>query len=278
MAVTLLLWRHAPDRLLIAAFPLASLAVTAIAVVDPPLALTPMFYVWPLMTGAYFLRRRESLLTYACVCGSFGAASLWAFDEGPRLIQWVTVVVVGGVLIGFVDALKSGLLALVERLTTLARQDPLTGALNRRALVEELEAEIARSARAGTPCALAVVDVDHFKEINDSFGHAAGDAALRGLVATVSRRLRKGDVVGRLGGEEFAVVLAGTDADGAERYANALRALVADDAAGNGMPYTVSVGVAEVDGATPTAEELLAAADAALYSAKRAGRDTVRAA
>jgi hypothetical protein len=90
MAVTLLLCRRAPDGLLRAAFPLATLGVTAIAVLDPPLALTPMFYVWPLTTGAYFLRRRASLLTYACVCLGFGAASLWAIDDGPRLIQWVT--------------------------------------------------------------------------------------------------------------------------------------------------------------------------------------------
>jgi len=112
---------------------------------------------------------------------------------------------------------------------------PLTGALNRRALVAELDAEIARSTRAGTACTVAVVDVDHFKQINDRFGHAAGDAALRGLVATMSRRLRRGDVVGRLGGEEFAVVLAGADASGAECYGNTLRALVAEDAAGSGM-------------------------------------------
>ena len=279
LAIVLLAWRRAPDSLLLAAFPLAALAVTTIAVVDPPLALTPMFYVWPLMSAAYFLRRREALLTYAFVSASFGAASLWAFDSGPRFIQWVTVVIVGAVVVGFVAALKTALTALVERLSALAREDPLTGALNRRAFVERLDAEIARSARFGASCAVAVVDVDHFKDINDRFGHAAGDAALRNLVATVSGRLRRGDVVGRLGGEEFAVALSGADAEGAEAYANMLRGLVAAEAARRGVPFTVSVGVAAlVPSATIDAELLLATADAALYRAKRAGRDTVRAA
>jgi diguanylate cyclase (GGDEF)-like protein len=276
VALLLLLWR-APDWLLLSAFPVGGLVVSAIAVLDPPLALTPMFYIWPLMTAAYFLQRRELALTYLTVCGSFGAISLFALDDGPRLIQWITVAGVGAVVVVFVAALKTGLDELVARLRTLAREDPLTGALNRRAFVERLDDELARAARAGSPCAVAVIDIDHFKAINDRFGHAAGDAALRGLVATVSERLRRGDALGRLGGEEFAVLLADATADGAERYADELRELIALDAAASGTPFTVSVGVAE---AAPggTAEDLLLAADAALYSAKHAGRDTVRAA
>jgi diguanylate cyclase (GGDEF)-like protein len=259
----------------VGAFPLAAVAVTAIAVLDPPLALTPMFYVWPLMTAAYFLRRRGVRLTYAVVCTSFGAASLWAIDDGPRLMQWATVVIVGAVVVGFVERLKEGLSELVGRLGTLAREDPLTGALNRRALLERLDAEIARAGRAGGSCAVAVIDIDHFKDINDRYGHAAGDVALQRVVATISRRLRRGDALGRLGGEEFAVLLTGAGADGAEAYADELRALVAADAAASGTPFTVSVGVAALRAAVLGAEGLLAAADDALYRAKRAGRDTV---
>jgi diguanylate cyclase (GGDEF)-like protein len=272
----LLVWR-APDWMLLAAFPLAALTVTAVAVLDPPLALTPMFYVWPLITAAYFLQRRDVLVTYLVVCLSFGAVSLWALDDGPRFIQWVTVAIVGGVVVVFVGALKRGLDELVGRLNTLAREDCLTGALNRRAFVERLESEVARSHRAGTSCAVAVIDIDHFKAINDRFGHAAGDAALCGLVATISRRLRRTDTLGRLGGEEFAVLLADAEAGGAERYSDELRALVAGNAAAAGTPFTVSVGVAATDGPETTAEGLLLAADAALYRAKHAGRDTVRA-
>jgi len=227
------------------------------------------------MTAAYFLRRREVAVTYAVVCLSFGAVSLWALDGGPRFIQWATVAIVGGVVAGFVGALRSSLDELVRRLSRLACEDPLTGALNRRAFVERLDAEIARAVRSGGSCAVAVLDVDRFKQINDRYGHAAGDAALRQLVATVSRRLRSGDALGRLGGEEFAVLL--TDARDADlrAYVEEVRALVAADAAAAGTPFTASGGLASLSGTRTSAEDLLAAADAALYEAKRAGRDTV---
>jgi diguanylate cyclase (GGDEF)-like protein len=277
MALVLLVWRGR-DWILLAAFPLAALTVTAIAILDPPLALTPMFYIWPLMTAAYFLQTREVMLTYLVVCASFGATSLWALDDGPRLIQWVTVAVVSGVVVIFVAALKRELAELVGRLRALAHTDSLTGALNHGAFVARLEAELARRERSGTSCAVAVLDIDHFKVINDRFGHPAGDAALRRLVATVSRRLRGTDALGRLGGEEFAILLADTDMAGAKEYAEEMRGLVAADAAAAGVPFTVSFGLAVPAGPGVTATDVLEAADAALYRAKRAGRDTVRAA
>jgi diguanylate cyclase (GGDEF)-like protein len=277
-AMLLLVWRKPPDVLLVGAFPLAALVVTAIAVLDPPLSLTPMFYVFPLMTAAYFLGRRAVHLTYAVVVGSFGAVALWVLEDEARFIMWVTVAVVGGVVVVFVQTLKNGLNELVGRLGALAREDPLTGALNRRALLERLDAAIAGARRTGGSCAVAVVDIDHFKEINDRYGHAAGDAALRRVVATVSKRLRRDDELGRMGGEEFAILLSGAGAEGAAAYADELRMLVAGDAQAAGTPFTVSVGVAALPQEPVTAEDLLAAADEALYRAKRAGRDTVRAA
>ena len=278
MATLMLLWHRAPDRLLLAGFPLAALTVTAIALLDPPLALTPMYYVWPLMTAAYFLRRREVLLTYGLTCLSFAAVAPWAVDQGPPVIHAATVAIVGGVVISFVGVLRVRLEDLLLGLRTLARVDALTGALNRGAILDTIDAAIAAARRTGTSCALALVDIDHFKAINDQFGHAAGDAALRRLVSVIAGRLRGGDALGRLGGEEFAVLLTGTDADGAAVYAHELRAYVARDAAESGMAFTVSVGVAQLDGKCTSADALLAAADAALYRAKRAGRDTVRAA
>jgi diguanylate cyclase (GGDEF)-like protein len=165
-----------------------------------------------------------------------------------------------------------------RRLSVLAREDPLTGSLNRRAIVERLEQELATARRSGAWPAVAVLDVDHFKDINDRFGHAAGDEALRTLVTAVTRRLRAGDAVGRLGGEEFLVVLADADADGAATYADDLRVLIAAGAAATRTPFTISVGVAAPGPGTVSADGLLAAADAALYRAKRAGRNVVRAA
>jgi diguanylate cyclase (GGDEF)-like protein len=276
-AVLALVWKRVPDFLLVAAFPLAAVVVTAIAVLDPPLALTPMYYVWPLMSAAYFLGRRALLVTYGTVVLSFAAAIPW-IEPRPTPIQWLTVAIVGGVVVFFVRRLTRALERQARALGVLAREDPLTGALNRRALVERLEQELARARRSGTGPAVAVLDVDHFKEINDRFGHAGGDAALRGLVTAIGDRLRAGDALGRIGGEEFAVMLGGTDAPAATVYADELRVLVGASAAATGTPFTISVGVAASAHGHEDAEALLAAADAALYAAKRAGRDTVRAA
>jgi Diguanylate cyclase, GGDEF domain len=182
MAAVKLLWRRPPARFLLAGFPLAGLTVTAVALFDPPRALTPMYYVWPLLTAAYFLQRREVLCTYAVVCGSFAAIAPWAVTQGPPLVHGVTVAVVGSVVVAFVGMLKDRLDKVVGRLRVMSRIVDLTGALNRRALVERIDGEITLARQTGASCALAVLDVDHFKTINDRYGHAAGHAALRRLV------------------------------------------------------------------------------------------------
>jgi diguanylate cyclase len=121
---------------------------------------------------------------------------------------------------------------------------------------------------------VAVLDVDHFKRINDRHGHAAGDAALCRLTALLDERARGNDVVGRLGGEEFAVLLDGAGVEGAAAYAEDLRRALAEP--GACVPtFTVSVGVAALQDGEPTAERMLVAADRALYAAKAAGRDRV---
>ncbi len=223
------------------------------------------------------LRRRALLATYGTAVASFAAGIPW-IEPRPTPIQWLTVAIVGGVVLIFVRRLTHALERQARRLADLAREDPLTGALNRRALVERLEAELIRARRSGAWPAVAMIDVDHFKDINDRFGHATGDAALRVLVTAVTHRLRAGDALGRMGGEEFAVMLAGIGPAGAAEYAEELRVLVADSAAATGTPFTISVGVAAPQDGGEDAEGLLAAADAALYDAKRSGRDTVRAA
>ena len=276
VCITVLLWQQVPDRALVLGFPLAALVVTAIAVLDPPLALTPMFYVWPLVCAAAFLRTPAVIGTYAGVVVSFGAAIPW-IEPRPTPIQWLTVAIVGGVTVAFVRRLTQASDQQARRLAALAREDSLTGALNRRAIVERLEYELAAAPRSGAWPAVAVLDVDRFKDINDRFGHAAGDDALRALVAAVTRRLRAGDAIGRLGGEEFLVVLANADAGGAATFAEDLRMLIAAEVA-DSTPFTISAGVAAPDQAGADAEGLLAAADAALYRAKHAGRNAVRAA
>ena len=139
--------------------------------------------------------------------------------------------------------LREQVLALVVRLRTLASHDSLTGALNRGAFEQRLDAELARTQRTDSPLALVVFDVDHFKAINDSFGHAAGDAALRAIGDEVATSMRRSDVFGRLGGEEFGLVLPDTDMAGAAVVADKLRRRLAKAAAGPAL--TVSFGVAQ---------------------------------
>jgi diguanylate cyclase (GGDEF)-like protein len=165
-------------------------------------------------------------------------------------------------------------LALVLRLRTLASHDSLTGALTRGALEQRLDAELARSRRGATPLSLVIFDVDHFKALNDSFGHAAGDAALRGIGDVVAAGRRRSDVFGRLGGEEFGLLLPDTDIAGAASVADKLRRCLGAPTASR-HPLTVSFGVAEVHSGASSVNAMFADADRALYAAKRAGRDRV---
>lgn len=173
--------------------------------------------------------------------------------------------------------------SLVSEMETLARTDALTGVVNRRAFDEELEREVARSRRAGTPVSLILLDVDHFKAFNDFHGHPEGDACLKRVANVLRAQVRRGgDLLARYGGEEFCVVLPDTDEAGALVFAEGLRAAI--EAAGiehgasdRGM-VTASLGVATFSadaGGTLSAADLLKTADIALYGAKRSGRNRV---
>jgi diguanylate cyclase (GGDEF)-like protein len=161
------------------------------------------------------------------------------------------------------------------KLEQLATQDPLTGALNARSFVERLTQELERIRRYSRPLALLYLDLDDFKIVNDRHGHQTGDAVLR-LVANATRRaLRQSDVVGRLGGDEFGVLMPETDGAGAE--AAALRLVNSIRSVFQGTPsVTASIGlVSTLNVATLGAEELLRRADKAMYEAKRSGKDRV---
>ena len=168
-----------------------------------------------------------------------------------------------------------------QQLAAAARTDAKTGLLNAAAWQRQADAEVARAQRAGIPLALLLVDVDHFKRVNDSHGHLIGDEVLRALAAELRQQVRESDVVGRFGGEEFTVLLPRTDDAGACRIAERLRASAARlsvPLAGPAAPVgvTVSIGVAVLGPHGRDLFELLAAADAALYRAKDAGRNQVR--
>lgn len=161
---------------------------------------------------------------------------------------------------------------LVSELDRLARTDALTGLPNRRVLEERLEEELHRSARSRRPFALAIIDVDYFKRINDTYGHAAGDEALQRFASTLRVHARHADFVARFAGDEFAMVLIDVDPPKArailERLVEAIRALrLSNDAS-----LSASVG-GTLSYPVDNAESILERADAALYQAKQAGRD-----
>lgn len=169
--------------------------------------------------------------------------------------------------------------ALKEKAELEARTDHLTGILNRRRFFELAERERARAVRYQRPLSMLMIDADYFKNVNDTWGHSAGDQVLQEMARRIRSELRDVDIFGRLGGEEFAVLLVEVDAEGARDVAQRLRAVVArayalqqDDAS---TELTISVGLASLNGREVGIEQLLREADEALYQAKRAGRDRV---
>lgn len=165
-----------------------------------------------------------------------------------------------------------------QELARSAALDYLTGAMNRGAIEDQGGRALTRARRRGTPCAAIVIDVDHFKRINDAHGHAAGDGALREIVLRLRAVLRLEDGLGRLGGEEFLVLLDESDAEcaaaTAERLRQAIRTMPLMLESGP-HPCTISLGVALLDDADGSFSDLLRRADRALYAAKAGGRDRV---
>jgi diguanylate cyclase (GGDEF)-like protein len=203
---------------------------------------------------------------------SFGSLMLFGddFSEEDR----ITAVSLASHAVVALD--NARLHRIVER---QALVDGLTGLANRRQCEETLADELARVERFGGPLAVVVVDLDWFKDVNDRYGHPAGDAVLRELAALLREMLRDIDVAGRWGGEEFLLILPGTDLAGAAKVAERIRVALAGRIVlaqdGTPIPVTASFGVAATPGAT-TAAELFAAADAAMYEAKRAGKNRVQ--
>jgi diguanylate cyclase (GGDEF)-like protein len=176
------------------------------------------------------------------------------------------------------DSLYRSGLALKEanrRIEELAELDDLTGSLNRRCIMRFLDDEIARAHRTSVPCAIALIDLDWFKRINDTYGHPTGDEVLKTFAITVFANIRSVDRFGRYGGEEFLLVLPETPVDVAVRLLDRLRSIIAGldwSAFSPGMRVTVSAGVATLK-AGETADTFLARADGALYKAKAQGRN-----
>lgn len=212
---------------------------------------------------------------------------LVGLDKERVLHEWqqrVKLFLIGAIilliLLGIVVSMQLKTLRQQGQLQEMAITDPLTGIANRRHLTTTGTKEIAKAARYRNSASLLMVDIDHFKVINDTYGHPCGDRVIQAVATTMAQTIRTTDEVGRIGGEEFVAVLPGTDAQGALILANRLRELIEISnsvTSDEGIPirFTISVGVACVSDETTTFEQVLAKADQALYEAKNRGRNTV---
>ena len=222
--------------------------------------------------------------------GKFGVFPSWTVDILGRpellIMPKITNLVAGGVVLGLLlfhwlphavkDWKRSEQRA--HDLQSLAAIDPLTGLYNRRQFETLARAELARCQRYVRPCSFLMIDVDHFKLVNDTFGHEMGDWVLKMVANTLTAARRDADVVARFGGEEFVIMLPETTRDAAAMVAERIRSMVAASALAVGdsrLSLTISVGVGETMAGLPGVEAVLRDADQALYDAKANGRNIV---
>jgi diguanylate cyclase (GGDEF)-like protein len=251
------------------------LLVGVLMAVVRPIEATPFLYLWPMVFSAYFCSRRElagdlALMWITLAVGVFGFSTdpmKPALFIGVGLSITLTTVVV--------RLIAEHVSRVIAQLVKAADTDYLTGLYNRRAFDTELRGQCDRARRSGLPLALASFDLDHFKQINDRFGHAEGDRVLQEFGALLERELRGGDTLARVGGEEFAVVLFGVGLAEAVAFAQRIGYQLSSRSRESGPKLSASVGVAALSASADDPAALMLASDRALYAAKAAGRRRV---
>ena len=268
-----------PRALLFAALSSTSLLITAgIYASNRPTSVYALFYVGAVLAAFFVLEQRAALAQVAIVALAYGGLMLHEQPPGAteRWLVTVATVLAAGLMVGAmrrrVDSLIRELSANVDRLAEAARTDALTGLVNRRGFDEAVGQELARMRRGGLPFALVLCDLDRFKDVNDSLGHPAGDLVLKRVAEAFGATVRDVDTVARLGGEEFGVLLAGTDEAEAVAVADRLRHALERTFAADDFRLTASCGVATAV-EHPDADGLMRAADTAMYAAKQLGRN-----
>jgi diguanylate cyclase (GGDEF)-like protein len=257
---------------LLLALAMSSAAVVASGEADTPFAL---LYIWVEVEGWYVLRARDArALTAMTILASGATMAVVATEYDNAMTWWVMLVGTTLTVATLAAVLRSRADRLVATLAEAASSDPLTGLLNRRGFREHAGKEMARARRYDVPLAIVVADLDHFKALNDTFGHRSGDDALSAFAALCRANTRPFDLIARMGGEEFAFLLPNTaEAEAAITADRVRRAMHAQLASPDGNPVTASFGVAAHPDHGADLETLLANADRALYVAKSRGRD-----
>lgn len=250
------------------------LFIATIVAVGRPVGPTPFLMLWPMLTTAYFFGRREllaaSLLMLCSLAGALVINPTVGDDFLLQLVPTTLVVAIASTLLVMLRERVDGLICDLER---TASTDGLTGLSNRSSWHAALSREIERARRTGESLSIAIFDLDRFKAINDCFGHAEGDTVLVRFAELLGEECRSFDTPGRVGGEEFALLLVGADATGARTFVERLRHRLAQTTTDEMTPFTASSGVAQLDVHGYDITSLMLAADRALYRAKAAGRD-----
>ncbi len=267
--LALVAWRRPPEALLRCLPEVGVLLVSAGVAVSTPLASATTYYLLPLVASAYFSSTRRLVADLVLFAVSLTVVlALWV-EPGVRVAIFAGTAIPALFAATVVAGLKQRLDAHVDDLRELASTDPLTGMLNHGAFGVALE----RACAAEAPATLLLFDIDHFKTVNDRFGHQEGDRMLQLVSDLLVRHKRRDDALGRLGGEEFGLLLVEADAGIAQLVAERVRAALRAATSLTPASLTLSVGIAERSDSVASSHALLEAADRALYLAKDRGRD-----
>jgi len=239
--------------------------ITTVYIIGPH----QVYWAYPaLMAVFYLVRPRVALVLSIVTVAALIPRLLGSVDSHTMTTVLISIAVMSSFAFAFSLVTNQQL----EQLTRLATIDPLTGAGNRRGLDAKLDDVVNNRQRTGTAASMLLIDLDHFKKVNDVHGHRVGDQILKRVTEIVNLRIRVTDSLYRIGGEEFVVVLEGQDAVRAKHLAEQLRTLVHENELVPDRSLTISLGVAELI-AHETANDWMHRADKALYAAKRAGRN-----
>jgi diguanylate cyclase (GGDEF)-like protein/putative nucleotidyltransferase with HDIG domain len=231
------------------------------------------FYLWVFLYSAYFFSTRVALAEMALAALLYGGVLFAQPPEEGVATWWSVGIATMAIAATVTRIMRDHVEHLIAQLSDAARTDPLTGLPNRRGFRELLDLELERARRSGMPMSVLAGDLDHFKDVNDRAGHHVGDAVLQRVANLLREGVRQIDVTARIGGEEFAVILPGADAQAAFSVAERLRCHVRDAFADATVPITISFGIANRPQHAETASSLVRTADEALYGAKESGRN-----
>lgn len=229
----------------------------------------------PVILATWWLGLAPGIVVSVLVVGVWFVADLRLSATGEVSLPLVMNSAMRMIL-SCLEVLLIGLLRhILQRESRMARVDTLTHLPNRRGFLERGQQALAQMQRQGLPLTAIAIDLDRFKEVNDTMGHGEGDRLLLAVAAAMMRHMRSSDIPGRLGGDEFAVLLPAMNAESARLYADKLRASLCDAMMAHGWPVTFSIGIASFSVAPNELEQLLKKADELMYEAKRSGRDQI---